>query len=571
MTITETREVLPPQALPELLVDELPQQDNEYNWHFSDIAEIWRTDSRPYMSRLLGQVAGFGACAAVTGLAGVRYLPAHTMVGPHEAEVSLRSTPYLDGDLGPLGVIHVPTESIGANIVLKKIPGEPANSKQLLDEDLSQLVERYVQLFTDMDKGQAQIERALLEHFRACALVGGTALMGAFYLSRGVLRKFAGPEQWQLLVDKLDPTLDHGRLLLVLSLLPSTLAIGSTPEKSYTPPGTEISNPLLVDRVPNGTIIEGQLLNLLVDKVGPMAADYWEANEQFYDEATANLEKAIDIAEPFPDEPDTELFMFVTDWHCNIGQAQVLGKILEKYGVRMVVTAGDDTMAGTPYEEGCISTFRFHMGEQTIILTAGGNHDSDETENQERKYNYFVLDGDVIEAGGLTFLGDDDPMRSEYLHSIHLERNETEAQMGERLDQKAREYKQQTSQQVNVFVVHEGEAGELALENGDSGILLSGHTHEEALGKIENTRGETVVHYTGDDAAGTVKDAVTVVGPLKDDSGVALFQYNTKTGKVLRYRPVDTHQDASVTIGPITDFPTSKQSVIVGRPRRTPS
>src|SRR4051794_41026750 len=120
MAITDAPEALRAPALPEVLTpSELPldpfldtqfdpittpepaQQPHEvsdYYWRWSDVASILRTDTLPLLKRTAGQALGYIGCAAAAGISSLMYFPAHTHVGPHEANVTLNSDPYITAD-----------------------------------------------------------------------------------------------------------------------------------------------------------------------------------------------------------------------------------------------------------------------------------------------------------------------------------------------------------------------------------------------------------------------------------------------------------------------------------------
>ncbi|HSX46812.1 MAG TPA: metallophosphoesterase family protein [Patescibacteria group bacterium] len=583
MAITDLPEVLRAPALPEVLpppeipfVDEpIPEhavvaepppahEVSDSIWHLLDVADILQTDTLPYLKqglkedvlpllkRKAGQALGFVGCAAAAGIGSLMYLPAHTNVGPHEARVTLNADPDITVDLGPIGKGHIPTKGPGAEVVLKKIPENPNGNGELLGADLSQLMDRYIQLFTDTSQNQAQITEALKRHFEASALIGGAAMLEAFYLLRFTLRKIAGQERWDHFIDQLPQgQRDASRMLAALIVLLPAAGIGSRPRDPQQLPGLPVTNSVIASKLPQGITLEGEVLNLLADRVGPAAVDEWNKSNAFFDKATVEMGQKLDQAPLFPEEENTATFMVLADLHCNIGQLKVWGEVRQKLGINLVVLPGDLTMSGTTYEEPCVKTVRFRMGDNTVVAYYGGNHDSSVTVTQAQKYGFINADGTVFTYDALKLLGGNDPEHTDLFKTTDPN-PATATALGERLVAAA------CAAGGNVTMVnHRQEADLPAMQVGCATGGIAGHTHAEDRRNIYCRIGDQLTQaplFVAGTAGGAAPNKPTIIGPNSADALATVFQFDTVTGKILRYRTLTTHKNASASIGPLTSF-----------------
>src|SRR5665647_2026842 len=82
-----------------------------------------------------------------------------------------------------------------------------------------------------------------------------------------------------------------------------------------------------------------------------------------------------------PAEP--VVMLLVSDLHCNIGMAEVIGAVAELSGAQVVLNAGDTTLNGTAVESYCVTAFADALPDGATMLVVTGNHDSPETAAQE--------------------------------------------------------------------------------------------------------------------------------------------------------------------------------------------
>ena len=132
------------------------------------------------------------------------------------------------------------------------------------------------------------------------------------------------------------------------------------------------------------------------------------------------------------------MLMGFSDLHCNRATTELLTRLVRATQPTLVLSSGDDTVNGTAAERGCVRREAAIAGD-IPFLVATGNHDSDVTESQMAGDGMVVLDGGLVEAAGLTVLGDDDPEQNIPFSVDRVkDRPETEEELGQRMVDVAR-------------------------------------------------------------------------------------------------------------------------------------
>ncbi len=241
-------------------------------------------------------------------------------------------------------------------------------------------------------------------------------------------------------------------------------------------------------------------------------------------------------------EPVT--FLQVSDLHCNVGMASVIATALELSGARALLDTGDTVMSGTSVESYCVNAFAGEVPEDIPMVVATGNHDSVTTAEQMRDAGYVVLDGEPVEIAGVHLLGDTDPTLTAIGEGTRPERDETVAEMGQRLAEQAC-----AADRVDLLLVHNPNGALPALEQGCVPLALSGHWHRR-VGPEVHERG---TRYVSSSSAGASGGAT--IGPLNGPAELTVLRVDATSGRPLDYRVITIGTDASVELGRWYRFP----------------
>lgn len=253
---------------------------------------------------------------------------------------------------------------------------------------------------------------------------------------------------------------------------------------------------------------------------------------------------------PFTDpDADYATFLVISDLHCNVGMAPVIGRAAELGEVDAILNAGDTVMSGTSVESACVNAFADGIDSSFRVVVADGNHDSILTGEQERARGWTVLDGGVVEVAGVRILGDSDPTLTEIGTGTRPERDETVVQMGERLAQQACELRNDDNA-VDMLLVHSPHASRPVLHEGCVTMSISGHMHRQ-IGPLQRGYG---VQYVSGSTAGAALGRPTV-GPLQSQAAMTVVRWNVTDGIAEHYRLIHAETDRTVSVGPWLNFP----------------
>ena len=202
--------------------------------------------------------------------------------------------------------------------------------------------------------------------------------------------------------------------------------------------------------------------------------------------------------------------LHVSDIHLNPQAFDMIERLVDQFGVNVVVDTGDLTDWGTDPETRLVD----RIGELDVpYVYVRGNHDSRRTQEAVgEQANAVVLDGDGEEVAGLRFWGIGDPRytpdKSEQGGPTNQERAEAFApEVAERLTD-------DEPPPVDVAMVHDQRmAGGLG---GLVPLVLAGHTHEPAEMRIEPPAAEDE-----DGDPGTGDDGATGTGDDDGDTGTS--------------------------------------------------
>ena len=270
------------------------------------------------------------------------------------------------------------------------------------------------------------------------------------------------------------------------------------------------------------------------------------------DDASAGEETAAE------EEPDLITGVMVTDLHCNIGMAEVIGTAATEFGADLIINAGDTVMAGTSVESYCVSAFADGFGDVPVVF-ADGNHDSRTTTEQEVEAGWIPLEGEPVEVAGLRFLGDNDPTISSLGQPTRPTREETVLEMGDRLAAQGCELAEE-GEPVDVLLVHSPYAGRQILEAGCAPMSLSGHMHSQT-GPRQLGLG---TQYIGASTAGAAEGAPTI-GPLNQPATITAIRWDPQTHLPVDYRIVTVGTDTSVVLSEWTPWPAPPTEFVSGQ------
>ena len=552
--------------------------------------------------RTLGRWIAVGLAVLLPSIAwGVATASAHGNLGPHTALYQITLDHEVTVDLGPIGtlVVDSPLPVLGARVVVQEIPREVTSVEASTTLDaLSQDLEKYVQLFSGPEATLQVAARALIHDAvrrSAVAVVVLTALLLLLRAALGdqrrtELRMAARPHRMALVAAGTITVLVVGTITASEPLRPD-------------PSGEVVASAVFDDTPLEGARITGRLAGV-IDTYGGYAVKAYRDNQAFYaaaadavrvawqasadrDERLAAVRQASRVASPGPtqtpgsseasgasetsqtdqraqaagagagedqpaardepaagttDDPPTEpvVMLLVSDLHCNIGMAEVIGAVAELSGAQVVLNAGDTTLNGTVVESYCVTAFADAVPDGATMLVVTGNHDSPETAVQARRAGMRVLEGEVVEVDGVRILGDADPRATRIGVGTTLVGDEDMTALSSRLAQTACD----DAEGVDLLLVHDPSAGDDALAQGCVPAQLSGHLHRR-IGPAWLGHG---TRYVSSSTAGAALGATTI-GPLNGIAELTVLRIDPESGRVLDYRLVQIQPDASATVG----------------------
>ncbi|WP_307861452.1 metallophosphoesterase family protein [Cellulomonas wangleii] len=247
-------------------------------------------------------------------------------------------------------------------------------------------------------------------------------------------------------------------------------------------------------------------------------------------------------------EPEVEpvVLVVVSDLHCNVGMAPLIGTLARLSGAAAVLDAGDTTMNGTSVEQYCVTSFARAVPPGVALVTAPGNHDSRETTANYARAGATVLDGSVIDVAGVRVLGDSDPNETRVgAGGTASAADETVPEAAERLAATACE-----DGEVDLLLVHTPAVGDEALAAGCVPAQVSGHLHRRS-GPEQVGLG---IRYISGSTAGATLNQPTV-GPLRGVAEMTVLRFDPGSRRLLDLQVVRVAPDATVTVGSPQPWP----------------
>jgi hypothetical protein len=237
--------------------------------------------------------------------------------------------------------------------------------------------------------------------------------------------------------------------------------------------------------------------------------------------------------------------LLYSDLHCNVGMGQVIGAAAIGSRTKLVLDAGDTTMNGTAVERYCIDMLADGLPAGIDWVVATGNHDTDLTKAQLRAAGARVLDGGIINARGLSILGDGDAEHTEVGVGGELAGDETSDQIAARLAKTACDARGK----VDLLLVHDPAVARPALEDGCVPLALSGHVHSRTDPHLVGAGVGYVASSTGRDVNET-----TTLGPLASPAEITVLLFDS-TNRLVAWQLLTVNADASAELSDIYPAP----------------
>lgn len=245
-------------------------------------------------------------------------------------------------------------------------------------------------------------------------------------------------------------------------------------------------------------------------------------------------------ARPSPSEDEVEpvVLLVVSDLHCNVGMAPLVGSLARLADVDAVLDAGDTTMNGTSVEQYCVTSFARAVPSGVPLVTSPGNHDSADTSRRYARAGATVLDGRVVDVAGVRVLGDRDANETRVGGGTRSSADETAAEASRRLAEVACD-----AGDVDLLLIHTPTVGDRALEDGCVPAQVSGHYHRR-VGPEQVGRG---VRFISASTAGATLGEPTV-GPLRGVAELTLLRFDPRDRRFLDLQVVQVAPDATVRV-----------------------
>jgi len=540
-----------------------------------------RPTSRRWAERLRhvrwGRLAALVLVALVLSVGyGVTTASVQLSLGPHEARYAVTTDRTVTVDLGPLGTLQLDSPlplTLGVRVTVEEIPEAvssvtPAVTLAALGTDL----QGYVQFFTSPQTTIADVTSALILNAAARAGSAFVALLTLAGLARALLGHARRAELGAAFAHRRRRILGSAALVVVVVVSGvSSLGASEIPATGTASSSVFKGTPL------EGARITGRLSGL-IDTYGGEVLKAYRANETFYAGADRALvaawksratsiraseqASALLLIQPAPGQeptfpaagvtpspaPDAEppiVMLQISDLHCNVGMAPLIGSIVTLAHAAVVLDSGDSTINGTAVEQPCVTALARAVPSGVPIVVADGNHDSSETSAQEARAGMTVLSGKVVTVAGVRILGDDDPNQTRIGAGTTLSGLETAAEEGERLAQEACD-----AGDVDILMVHTPWVGDASMESGCVPVQLSGHLHQR-VGPVQVGKGE---RYINASTAGAKLNELTV-GPLRGVAEMTVLRFDPQTRHMIDYQVVRVRPDGSADVGLRLRFP----------------
>jgi hypothetical protein len=265
------------------------------------------------------------------------------------------------------------------------------------------------------------------------------------------------------------------------------------------------------------------------------------------------VERIDDITDQLrqPEEGET-VAVLVSDRHDNIGMDRVVRAVADEAGASVVLTAGDDTSTGEPWEEFSLESLDSAFEGYDARVAVAGNHDHGPFVSRHlANLGWIHLDGQVEEPfAGVRMTGADDP-RSSGLGSWRDENNLTFSEVEERIGDDVCELDEQ-DERIATLLVHDANLGRTALARGCTDLVLGGHLHERVgPDRVEGENGRVGYTYTNGTTGGAAY-SIAVGSKLRRDAMFTLVTY--RDGRPAGLQPVTVETRGDLSVAPYVEL-----------------
>lgn len=221
----------------------------------------------------------------------------------------------------------------------------------------------------------------------------------------------------------------------------------------------------------------------------------------------------VDTLSPLA-QGDGELkVLHVSDIHNNPAAVELIQKVIDGFGVDLVIDTGDLTDYGTKLEAE-INRKINNLGVKYLFIP--GNHDSPEVISRLRKYkNVIVMTERIYHTNGLTIMGWADPAARDAVSLMLGDEEQANAA------QELTAYLEGYGGKIDLLAVHNRKVA--AQVEGRVPVVLHGHTHQAGISES----GSSVVVNAGTTGAAGLRGLTTEALPYS----VALLRFNGSEGE----------------------------------------
>lgn len=287
----------------------------------------------------------------------------------------------------------------------------------------------------------------------------------------------------------------------------------------------------VVDAVPELAAVDSQYLqelevaggfvsNTFIQGANSMIESY-KASSEYYGRTYDNLDLIKDQLR-VPQEGEVVLIQ-VTDRHNNIAMDRIARKIGDMSGATIVLSTGDDTSSGEPWEAFSLNSLNAAFkGYDRAIAT--GNHDNGFVGKYLTERGWVVLDGEVVTIQGVSIVGDADP-ESSSVTDRYSDGEESLEDVEARIAKAACDYGV-----VNLAATHRDKASAETVALGCTESTANGHQHKEAPPtNVLGANGQYVTTHTSTSSGGA-NFAWALGTKLKKEAQVTTYTYGPVKG-----------------------------------------